>query len=159
MCIPTSAQPLDMKAAFNYAYAPLAQALTTYNIVSQRCINRQSSAAKIIKNDFTFTLLQSRKDDSDDESPNVDGIDSAAYQSPQHSESFRRHLESVKSSWPYGHDTSDGGDNEDTSDGGDNEKQSTLDFFDGGVQCPGEPAVDPSRMIQRITDDGESDWI
>lgn len=139
-----------MKAAFIYAYAPLAQALTTYNIVNQRCINRQSSAAKIIKNDFTFTLLQSRKDDSDDESPNVDGIDSAAYQSPQHSESFRRHLESVKSSWPYGHDTSDGGDNE---------KQSTWDFFDGGVQCPGEPAVDPSRLIQGITDDGESDWI
>eukprot|EP00571_Detonula_confervacea_P005348 CAMPEP_0172314400 /NCGR_PEP_ID=MMETSP1058-20130122/22435_1 /TAXON_ID=83371 /ORGANISM="Detonula confervacea, Strain CCMP 353" /LENGTH=96 /DNA_ID=CAMNT_0013028259 /DNA_START=270 /DNA_END=557 /DNA_ORIENTATION=+ len=72
------------------------------------------------------------------------------YKPPAHSESFLRHLESVDSSWPF-----DPNDNNDESDISRDEK--TYKNNDGGVRCTGEPAMDPSRMLQNIVD-GESDW-
>ena len=78
------------------------------------------------------------------------------YKSPAHSESFLRHLESVKTSWPY--DPNDG-DSDDSEDGALDEKSDKCkSFYDGGVQCTGEPSIDPSRMLQVVLD-GESDWI
>lgn len=72
----------------------------------------------------------------------TDELDSKAkqygYKSPSHSESFLKHLESVRSSWPY-----DPNDDESAIEG--SEKSC--------VPCTGEPAIDPSRMLQN------SDWI
>ena len=55
---------------------------------------------------------------------------------PLHSESFLRHLENVKLSWP------DNG-NDDV----------------GGVPCPGEPMIDPMVQHVIVIVAGESNWI
>ncbi|KAL3798462.1 hypothetical protein ACHAW5_007414 [Stephanodiscus triporus] len=81
------------------------------------------------------------------------GLDSKAqtygFKPPVHSDSFLRHLESVKSSWPRITDS-----NDDESDSEDN----NIYLNDGGVRCAGEPSIDPSRMLHSVVD-GESDWI
>ncbi|KAL7473325.1 hypothetical protein ACHAXS_013781 [Conticribra weissflogii] len=78
------------------------------------------------------------------------------YKPPQHSEYFLKHLAQVKSSWPGdGDDTNnfDGGGVD--SDGG---YDKTTGKISGGVYCTGEPAMDPSRVVQTIFD-GEADWV
>ena len=61
----------------------------------------------------------------------LDSKTTKKYNPPSHSNDFLDHLQSVKSSWP------------------DN---------DEGVYCTGEPSIDPSRILQSVVVDGESDW-
>lgn len=56
----------------------------------------------------------------------------------------------MKSSWPYDGAAKDGNKEQTASD---NEVAS-----EEGVFCTGEPAMDPSRMVQGVFD-GESNWI
>ena len=107
-----------------------------------------------IKNHIGSQLNISLDDDTNtDERGNEPDLDAKAtrysYKPPVQSESFRKHLESVESSWPY-----DSEDAANDSNGGSNKVDS-----DGGVQCTGEPSMDPSRMIQNVLLDGESNWI
>ena len=70
------------------------------------------------------------------------------YKPPGHSDSFLRHLEQVKSTWPSN-----------TSDNNDDKLKTDANIDRNyGVYCTGEPSIDPSRMIQAVSD-GESDWI
>mmetsp|Transcript_20266 Transcript_20266/g.42199 ORF Transcript_20266/g.42199 Transcript_20266/m.42199 type:complete len:177 (-) Transcript_20266:392-922(-) len=78
------------------------------------------------------------------------------YKPPQHSESFLRHLAQVKSSWPGDCDDINNFDEEGVDSSGINDK--TIGKISGGVYCTGEPAMDPSRLVQTIFD-GESDWV
>ena len=64
--------------------------------------------------------------------------DPTPYQPPQHTSSFLEHLGQVKSAWP---DTGD--------DAGTDEE---------GVECTGEPSIDPSRTIQASQTD-DSNWM
>ncbi|KAL7549373.1 hypothetical protein ACHAWF_012642 [Thalassiosira exigua] len=86
-----------------------------------------------------------------DSSPNFDSeAIRDGYSPPAHSEAFLRHLEDVRSSWPY--DPEEDGIS-DTS-----EEETVHSFTREGVQCTGEPSIDPSRMVQSVVD-GEFDWI
>ena len=77
-----------------------------------------------------------QEDEDDEEATNFFGSDAdSQYQPPKHTSSFLEHLESVRSSWP---DT-DGSSKE-------------------GVDCTGEPSVDPSRTIQAAETD-DSNWM
>jgi len=60
----------------------------------------------------------------------LDSKTTKQYKPPSHSNDFLEHLQSVKSSWP------------------DNEE---------GVHCTGEPSIDPSRILQSVVVDGESE--
>ena len=90
---------------------------------------------------------------------NTNGNDSSntdstmRYSPPKHSKEFLRHLESVKSSWPYNDDA----DKEDE-DVADQAKDDVLSNCEYGVYCTGEPSIDPSRMLQGISED-DQDWI
>ena len=73
-----------------------------------------------------------------------DATGKTLYTPTKHSEEFLRHLESVKSSWPYnGEDVTD---------------QTSDISSDYSVQCTGEPSMDPSRMLQSLSDD-DYDWV
>ena len=95
----------------------------------------------------------------------VDAIISSVrhnYKPPSHSNDFLKHLESVKSSWPY----DDDGRNNDKKEGQDSDNNDNYDGKrnetykdDGGVFCNGEPSIDPSRMLDSVIIDGESNWI
>lgn len=84
-------------------------------------------------------------DDTDENDIDSDGT--RRYTPPKHSEAFLRHLESVQSSWPYNDDTEEGV--------ADETKDNNSDY---SVYCTGEPSIDPSRMLQSISDD-DYDWI
>lgn len=76
--------------------------------------------------------------ESDDKpSLDLDGSDAvdSQYQPPNHTSSFLEHLESVRSSWP-----------------------DTVDTDKEGVDCTGEPSVDPSRTMQAAETD-DSNWM
>ena len=91
-------------------------------------------------------LCRMAKDNHDTEG-NDKGSDitgNSTYNPTTHSEEFLRHLESVKSSWPYnGEDVTD---------------QTSDISSDYSVTCTGEPAMDPSRMLQSLSDD-DYDWV
>ena len=93
------------------------------------------------------TLLQMAKNNEDDTS-NSDRDSTIRYSPPKHSKEFLRHLESVKSSWPYN-------DDEDVAD---QAKDDVLSNSEYGVYCTGEPSIDPSRMLQGISED-DHDWM
>ena len=80
-----------------------------------------------------------QKDEDEGEAidkPSANGSDvDSQYQPPKHTSSFLEHLESVRSGWP---DT-DGSSKE-------------------GVDCTGEPSVDPSRTMQAAETD-DSNWM
>mmetsp|Transcript_22812 Transcript_22812/g.34572 ORF Transcript_22812/g.34572 Transcript_22812/m.34572 type:complete len:127 (+) Transcript_22812:78-458(+) len=91
---------------------------------------------------FEMKVINHDADENDDDS---DGT--GRYTPTKHSEEFLRHLESVKSSWPYNDDV-----DEDAAD------QTIDNNSDYSVYCTGEPCMDPSRMLQSISDD-DYDWI
>ena len=95
--------------------------------------------------------LQMAKNNEDDTSNSDSTI---RYSPPKHSKEFMRHLESVKSSWPYNDDDAD---NEDE-DVADQTKDDVLSNSEYGVYCTGEPSIDPSRMLQGISEDDQH-WI
>ena len=110
-------------------------------------------------------LFASISDDDGEKSVDMedsDVLDTKAkqygYKPPAHSDSFLRHLESVKSSWPY--DPNNSGDELDDDGRIDDENSNKYKSIsaDGGVKCTGEPSIDPSRMLQSVVD-GENDWI
>lgn len=106
----------------------------------------------LASNDNVFDGDVSRADTSGKE------LDSKAqrygFEPPAHSESFLRHLASVKSSWPR---ISDSIDDESDTYLSDKIMDNSI-LYDGGVCCAGEPSIDPSRMLQSV-EDGECDWI
>ena len=65
------------------------------------------------------------------------------YTPPKHSKAFLRHLQDIKSSWPSYENV---------------ENQAIASNNDYKVECTGEPSEDPSRTLQRISDD-DYDWI
>lgn len=87
---------------------------------------------------------------ADDDGSNEETEQTLLYERPKHSDSFLKHLEAVKSSWPYDGAAKDGNKEQTASE---NEVAS-----EEGVFCTGEPAMDPSRMVQGVFD-GESNWI
>ncbi|KAL7448851.1 hypothetical protein ACHAWC_000977 [Mediolabrus comicus] len=89
-------------------------------------------------------LLQMAKNNEDDTSN--------SYSPPKHSKEFLRHLESVKSSWPYNDDS------DKDKDVADQTKDGVLSNSEYGVYCTGEPSIDPSRMLQGISED-DHDWM
>ena len=104
--------------------------------------------------DEEYSAIISEVDDYDDD---VLYSKAKQYKPPTHSQSFIEHLESVKSSWPQDYDSkvdasSDGGDCEQK------EKHINIDDY-GGVYCVGEPSIDPSRVLDSVIVDGESNWI
>mmetsp|Transcript_1675 Transcript_1675/g.2322 ORF Transcript_1675/g.2322 Transcript_1675/m.2322 type:complete len:135 (+) Transcript_1675:172-576(+) len=82
--------------------------------------------------------------DQDTDENDNDSKDTGRYTPIKHSEEFLLHLESVKSSWPYKDE-----------DGTDQTSDSGSDY---SVSCTGEPSMDPSRMLQSLTDD-DYDWV
>ena len=81
---------------------------------------------------------------TEDNDKDSDGTGKYRYNPTKHSEDFLRHLENVKSSWPYNE--------EDVTD-------QTVDIgSDYSVSCTGEPSIDPSRMLQSLSDD-DYDWV
>lgn len=96
-------------------------------------------------------LLQKMANTNENDSSNTDST--MRYSPPKHSKEFLRHLESVKSSWPYNDDA----DKEDE-DVADQAKDDVLSNSEYGVYCTGEPSIDPSRMLQGISEDGH-DWM
>ena len=111
----------------------------------QQCNNheRQPSDWKYIPKKNRQKLRSTRQRRKERPSINVetDELDSKAkqygYKSPSHSASFLKHLESVRSSWPYDP----------------NDDESAIEGREKSVPCTGEPAIDPSRMLQ------DADWI
>lgn len=91
------------------------------------------------------------KNTNENDSSNTDST--MRYSPPKHSKEFLRHLESVKSSWPY----NDVADKEDE-DVADQTKDNVLSNSEYGVYCTGEPSIDPSRMLKGISED-DQDWI
>ena len=88
----------------------------------------------------TSALWSGTQEDEDEgeaiDKPSANGSDGdSQYQPPTHTSSFLEHLESVRSAWP---DT-DGSSKE-------------------GVDCTGEPSVDPSRTMQAAETD-DSNWM
>ena len=88
-------------------------------------------------------------DDDKDENDEDNSEGTTQYSPPKHSESFLRHLESVKSSWPY-----NDGSGEDVAD----QTKDVSSNSEDGVYCTGEPSIDPSRMLQSVSDD-DHDWM
>mmetsp|Transcript_10585 Transcript_10585/g.21350 ORF Transcript_10585/g.21350 Transcript_10585/m.21350 type:complete len:172 (+) Transcript_10585:655-1170(+) len=82
------------------------------------------------------TVAHVKEEDGDDENddPGSDTT-SSDYKPPQHSSNFLQHLEQVRGAWP--------------------DKQ---EDDEEGVECTGEPAVDPSRIVQAAPDD-DSNWM
>mmetsp|Transcript_4680 Transcript_4680/g.6827 ORF Transcript_4680/g.6827 Transcript_4680/m.6827 type:complete len:135 (+) Transcript_4680:129-533(+) len=91
---------------------------------------------------FEMKIMNHDADENDNDS---DGT--GRYTPTKHSEEFLSHLESVKSSWPYNDDV-----DEDAAD------QTIDNNSDYSVYCTGEPCMDPSRMLQSISDD-DYDWV
>jgi len=91
-------------------------------------------------------ISQMTIDDDADEKNDNDSYDTGKYNPPKHNDSFLRHLESVKSSWPFN-------DKIDEDDADPTTKSNKY-----RVYCTGEPSIDPSRMLQSISDD-DYDWI
>ena len=81
--------------------------------------------------------------DTEENDKDSDGTGKYSYSPTKHSEDFLRHLESVKSSWPYNEE--------------DVTEQTNIGS-DYSVSCTGEPSMDPSRMLQNISDD-DYDWV
>ena len=86
-----------------------------------------------------MNIINQDADDND-----KDNEETGLYTPIKHSEEFLLHLESVKSSWPYK--------NEDATD------QTSDNGSDYSVYCTGEPSMDPSRMLQSLSDD-DYDWV
>lgn len=82
--------------------------------------------------------------DQDANENDKDSEETGRYTPIKHSEEFLLHLQSVKSSWPYK--------DEDGTD------QTSGNGSDYSVSCTGEPSMDPSRMLQSLTDD-DYDWV
>lgn len=92
------------------------------------------------------------KNTNENDSSNTDST--MRYSPPKHSKEFLRHLESVKSSWPY----NDVADKEDEDVADQTKDNVVLSNSEYGVYCTGEPSIDPSRMLQGISED-DQDWI
>lgn len=90
------------------------------------------------------------KNTNENDSSNTDST--MRYSPPKHSKEFLRHLESVKSSWPYNDDADK--EDEDVAD----QAKDVLSNSEYGVYCTGEPSIDPSRMLQGLSED-DQDWI
>jgi len=98
---------------------------------SRLLVTTSNNSASESTSNYQSTSIDSdyaRKNRFDDELTN-----STKYTTPMFSESFLKHRADVVSSWPSGGDIED------------------------GVQCTGEPAVDPSRELQG--DEGDSEWM
>lgn len=100
-------------------------------------------------NNMPPALLQMKNTNENDSSNSENTM---RYSPPKHSKEFLRHLESVKSSWPYNDDDADKEDEDDQI------KDDVLSNSEYGVYCTGEPSIDPSRMLQGISED-DQDWI
>ena len=74
---------------------------------------------------------------------NEENREDERYTPPKHSEAFLRHLQDTKSSWPSRENV---------------DNQAIGNNSDYKVECTGEPAEDPSRTLQRISND-DYDWI
>ena len=104
---------------------------------SSRSVLRQGAVSRPAA--ATSALWSGTQEDEDDEEAtdilSIDGSDAdSQYRPPKHTSSFLEHLESVRSSWP---------------DSGSSKE---------GVDCTGEPSVDPSRTIQAAETD-DSNWM
>jgi hypothetical protein len=101
----------------------------------------------IIRRKERDIIIQMAVDDDTVEKNDKDSDGTGRYNPPKHSEAFLRHLESVKLSWPYNDNTA--------ADVADHKIDNNSEY---SVYCTGEPSIDPSRMLQSISDD-DYDWI
>lgn len=82
----------------------------------------------------TVAHVKEEDDDGKNDAPGSDTT-SSDYKPPQHSSTFLQHLEQVRGAWP------------------DKQKED-----EEGVECTGEPAIDPSRIVQAASGD-DSNWM
>ena len=116
---------------FNTHVAAFTAFSSSRSVLRQGAVSRPAAA--------TSALWSGTQEDEDDEEAtdilSIDGSDAdSQYRPPKHTSSFLEHLESVRSSWP---------------DSGSSKE---------GVDCTGEPSVDPSRTIQAAETD-DSNWM
>lgn len=107
---------------------------------SSRSLVQRRGAVSPAATSSTSALWSGTQQDEDDEEAtdklSADGSDvDSQYRPPKHTSSFLEHLKSVRSSWP-----------------------DTVDTDKEGVDCTGEPSVDPSRTMQAAETD-DSNWM
>jgi hypothetical protein len=107
--------------------------LVTFPMRSTTISRRQPYTCVVVlahTNAASTTEDQQQQDDEEDNNKNR----TTTYEPPKFSPSFLKRMEQVRASWP------------------------TTSENDGGVECTGEPAMDPSRQIQTL-DLEDSDWM
>eukprot|EP00978_Attheya_sp_CCMP212_P013747 scaffold34597_cov43-Attheya_sp.AAC.2 len=112
--------------------------LFTCTMSSTTTPRRRQPCVVVLAHNAAASTTEDQHDDNDDDDDDEQDDDhnnrSTAYEPPKFSPSFLKRMEQVRASWP------------------------TTPENDGGVECTGEPAMDPSRQIQTL-DLEDSDWM